>query len=176
LNGVLPSTTTQKSAATSLQTTTRTSRTAAATEPTCAAARSGTAWPSLREPASPESTERSALTRRVESFWTLRSCGFEFSPPQRREPIAQLASIEVRGITGHGDDIRVCIGRETWRQQSRRWIPFLDGRRSALGRPRGLRLHDLELRETRLTTAIGSRGSTTSTRSRLSWGRRRFSG
>jgi len=80
----------------------------------------------LREPAA-ESAELTTLpTLTIEALGTLCSRCFELSAPQRVEPIAQLAAIEIRGVAGHSDDVGVCGRRESRWQQPRGRICFVN--------------------------------------------------
>jgi hypothetical protein len=75
-----------------------------------------------------ELTKSAAAPLSIECFGTLRSCRIELSATERLESIAQLTTIEARRVTSDCHDVRLGIGRESRRQQTRRRIRFVDRR------------------------------------------------
>jgi hypothetical protein len=105
----------------------------------------------LRKSTAAELTESARATLRIESVGTLKSRTIELSPSERLESIAQLSAIEARRIASDGHDVGVGVGRESWREKTRRRIGIVDRRTRRFCGARGLGLHDLQLREPCLT-------------------------
>ena len=87
-------------------------------------------------------------TSPIESFGAKCAGRFELTTPQRFEPIAELTTIEARGVTGYGNDAGISVGREPRWQQPRRRICIVDRRRGRIRNPRAFRLNDLQLGKT----------------------------